>query len=163
MLRKGARAEWACDACWGQGLGCDFSHWFRGRDGPGASRQVFLGRQPWGWGRTGRGVLGRNGPLSTGTAPAGAPARSLGLFTFSSGGGSWRMGRGDGTTGWEQVATRVLEGCVLRLGQGAGQRSSSVGWASGQTKLGGAVSPSPTARRQLKVRSGEGPQGCLGT
>lgn len=92
------------------------------------------------------------------------PSPVSGLFTLSSGGGSWRMGRGDGTTGWEQVATRVLEGCVLRLGRGAGQRScSSVGWASGQTKLGGAVSPSPTARRQLKVRSGEGPQGCLGT
>lgn len=29
---------------------------------------------------------------------------------LSSGGGSWWMGRGDGTTGWEHVATRVLEG-----------------------------------------------------
>lgn len=103
----------------------------------------------------GRGVLGGNGPLSTGTAPAGAPARSVsGPPHCLAGGGSWGMGRGDGTTGWEHVAIRVLEGtgiltqrAGLRLGWGAGQRSrSSVGWASGRTKLDRAVSPSPTAR-----------------
>lgn len=157
MLRKGARAEWACDVCWGQGLGCDFSHWFRGRDGPGASRQVFLGRQPWGVGAHWAWSSGPQWASLHGHCSGWCPSPVSGPLHSQ----LWR--RGDGTTGWEQVATRVLEGCVLRLGRGAGQRSSSVGWASGQTKLGGAVSPSTTARRQLKVRSGEGPQGCLGT
>lgn len=127
MLRKGARAERGCDACWGQGLGCDFSHWFRRRDGPGASHCSSWGGSRGGGGALGAWSFGRQWASLHGHCSGWCPS-PVGLWASSL--LSWRRQLGDGEGRWHHGLGTCGHPCT-----GRDRDSDPASWP--ETRLGG--------------------------